>query len=530
MKRQQIYDAFDSVRPDPAAKERMLQNILSEASGSQPAGKDVTMKGYLKKSLLIAAVMILAVALMGCAVVLMRLSDLQIAEETYTENAHYERDGTKVPAQEKSRTVTSLQGIVGSKNQLAAQEWYEFEQSYDPNYEKIEDDYLAPEEYSAYSVYNEEMLQKVMEICEKHDLLPAGRQVLIQHYQSDVFLDLVGVESLIKAGKADTVDYYGGTLYACGNFDISVELEMSADALQWKYPVGLSIRYNDKSYFDAVTVHLDSDAKQWNYTLSDGTELLIVKVDNCAWVFSDREDAFLSVRIDTLYYGAASEPEVMSDRDVELVTECIDFTLKPQKPDFTGVEAKLEAAETAYREEQERIRATMPQVDHFSHDSFTDLLAYIPEHTEEFSRILRREYEDFPENIQYVLKDVTGDGEEELLLGRDGNIITVWRMLNEKTSFWLCSDDVYLCEGDVFEQAIFWDGQPQHDYFRLGAEEEAENLCWVGYIADRESWVYATYSNGHEEKNISEEEAMEIIASYVRLDLDWKPVSEFPMN
>jgi len=525
-----LYDAFDDLRPDQAARERMLQNILNQASDLPPAGKDVTMKPYLKKSLLIAAVLTLALTLMGCAVVLMRLSDLRIAEETYTENAHYERDGSKVPAQEKSRTVTSLQGITGSKNQQAAQEWYEFTKSYDPNLEKIEENYLAPEEYQAYRVYNEEMLQKVKALCEKYDLLPAGRQVLIQHYQSDVFLDLIGAESLLKPGKAETADYYGGTLYACGNFDISVEMELSGEQHQWKRPVWFSIRYYDKAYFDAVTVHLDSDAKQWNYTLSDGTDVLIVKVDNCAWVFCDREDAFLSARIETLFYGAASEPETMSDRDIELVTECIDFTLKPRKPDFTGVEEKLEASEKAYRQEQEKIRSTMPQEDHFSHDSYADLLNYIPAHKETFSWVLRREYDDFPENIQYVLKDVTGDGEAELLLGQNGNIITVWRMLNGKTSYWLCSDDVYLCEGDVFEQAIFRDGQPQHDYFRLGPEEEAENLCWVGYIAPRESWVLATYSNGHEERNISEEEAMEIIASYTRLELDWKPVSEFPGN
>ncbi len=530
MKRQKIYDAFDTIRPDQAAKERMLLNILSQAPDSQPAGKDVTMKTYLKKSFLIAAVLAVAAVLMGCTVMLMRLDDLEIAEETYIENAHYERDGSKVPAQEKSRTVTSLQGITGSKNQQAAQEWYEFEQSYDPNLEKIEEDYLAPEEYQAYRVYNEEMLQKVKEICEKYELLPAGREVLIQHWESDVFLDLIGVKSLIKAGKADRVEYYGGTLYSCGNFDIGVDMEISGKEFQWKYPVYAGIYYKDKNYFNVGTVHLDSDAKQWNYTVSDGTELLIVKVDNCAWVFCDREDAFLSARIETLYYGAASEPVVMSDRDIELVTECIDFNLKPQKPDLTGIEDKLEAAEKAYREEQERIRATAPDFDPFSHDCYEEMLASIPEYRDLYSKVLRREYEDFPQNVQYVLMDVTGDGEDELILGRDGKIITIWRMRNGKTEYFLCSDDVYLCEDNILEQAVFQNGQPQHDYQRLGSEEEAERVCWVGYNAYEGSWVYTTATSGLEDKMISEEEAMDIINSYVRLELDWKPVSEFPMN
>lgn len=528
MKRQQLIDAYDQICPDQTAKERMLQNILSQASDSLPAGKDVTMKGYLKKSTLIAAVITLALVLMGCAVVLMRLSDLQIAEESYTENAHYERNGTKVPAQEKSRTITSLQGIVGSKNQQAAQEWYEFEQGYD--YEKIEDDYLAPEEYSAYPVYNAEMLQKVMEICEKYALLPAGRQILIQHYQDDVLLDLIGVERLIKAGKADRVDYYGSTLYACGNFDIAVEMELSEDSFQWQYPVTFSVNYKDKAYFDTGTVVLDSEAKQWNYTLSDGMELLIVKVDNCAWVFYDRKDAFLSARINTLHYDSGSEPEVMCDRDIELVTECIDFTLEPQKPELTGVEAKLEAAEKAYQEEQERIRATMPDVEPFSHDSYTAMLESIPEYRKLYAQMIRSEYTDFPENFQYVLMDMTGDGQDELILGKKGRVLTIWRMINGKTVDWSGSGDLYICEDGVIHQSEFLSGQPHHYYYRLGETAESEEICYIGYSKYDESWMYMDYAVDEFPNPISEESAMDIIDSYIHVDLEWKPINEFLMK
>lgn len=530
MKRQQIYDAFDDLRPDQAAKKRMLANILSRTSDSQPAGKDVTMKGYLKKSLLIAAVIMLALALMGCAVVLMRLSDLQIAEETYTENAHYERDGSKVPAQERARTVTSLQGIVGSKNQLAAQEWYEFEQSYDPNYEKIDDHYVRPKDYNGYPIFNDEMLEKVMEICKKYGLLTEGELLIIQNYQPQVFLDLTGLEGLVKQGKAENVEYFDAGLYACGNFDAYVEMNPLNTEIKWKHKVSFSMGYNDKAYFDTGRVHLDSDARQWNYTLSDGTELLIVKVDNCAWVFCDREDAFLSARINTLYYGAASEPEIMSDRDIELVTECIDFTVKPQKPDFTGVEAKLEAAEMAYREEQEQIRQAMPRENYFEHDSFAALMEYIPEHEEGFSNILRREYADFSESCDYALVDVTGDGQEELIHGKDGKVIAIWVMENGKTRCISGSDDIYICEGGIWEQEVFRDGQPQHYYNRIDTNHETNEICWIGYSKYHESWQYMDYAVDEFANLISEENAMEIINSFVRIDLDWKPITEFPMK
>lgn len=531
MKRQQIYDTFDNIRPDQAAKERMLKNILSQTSDYQPAGKDVPVKKYNKRRpLLVAAIVVMAIFMMGCAVVLLNLNDLRIAEETYTENAHYERDGTKVPAKEKSRTVTSLQGIVGSKNQLAAQEWYEFEQSYDPNYEKIENDYQRPEDYNGYPVFNDEMLQKVKAICEKYDLLPEGKLTMIQSHHPGIFLELTGLESLVKEGKAENVEYYGSALYACGNFDTSVEMEPLDRDFRWKHSVSFSMDYNDKAYFDTGRVHLDSDAKQWNYTLSDGTELLIVKVDNCAWVFCDREDAFLSVRINTLYYGGASEPEVMSDRDIELVTECIDFTLKPQKPDLTGVEAKLEAAEKVYREEQEQIRQAMPRENYFEHDSFADLMKFIAEHEDGFSNILRIEYAEFKENCDYAFVDVTGDGQDELVHGKDGKVIAIWKMENGKTHCISGSDNIYICEGGIWEQEVFRDGQPQYYYNWIDTNHESNEVCWVGYSTYHESWQYLDYAVDEFAKLISEEEAMEIIDSYVRLDLDWKPVSEFPMS
>ena len=204
MNRQQIYDAFDNLRPDQTTKDRMLQNILS-SSDSQPAGKDVSMKKYnRRRPLLVAAMVAMMLLLVGCAAaVVMNLNSLTIKEESYVENAHYERDGSKVPATEKTRNVVSLQGIQGSKNQKAAREWYEYTQSYEPNYEKIYEDYRPPEEYSAYNVYNEEMLQKLMEVCEKYDLLPAGKEVLIQYYQSDIFYETLGLESLLNDNKAE---------------------------------------------------------------------------------------------------------------------------------------------------------------------------------------------------------------------------------------------------------------------------------------------------------------------------------------
>ena len=81
MKRWEIRRAYDNICPDSEAKNRMLEKILSAASESTSYGKEKQMKQTNWKRLwLIAAVISVAVFLMGCAVILYTLEDLQIGD------------------------------------------------------------------------------------------------------------------------------------------------------------------------------------------------------------------------------------------------------------------------------------------------------------------------------------------------------------------------------------------------------------------------------------------------------------------
>ena len=114
-----------------------------------------------RKLLLIAALVSLLLMLVGCAVVYMlHLQDLKIGEHTviapensFSESAEVELD------------VLSLQGITGSGNYLANQEWLAFTQSYEP---ELGDYWVSEEEYWAYNVLNQVMVDKLDEICEKY--------------------------------------------------------------------------------------------------------------------------------------------------------------------------------------------------------------------------------------------------------------------------------------------------------------------------------------------------------------------------
>ena len=68
MKRRSVVSAFDKIRPDEEAKNRMLQNILSESSEIPPAGKDNNMKSRkLWRFMLVAALFAALAGTVGVA-------------------------------------------------------------------------------------------------------------------------------------------------------------------------------------------------------------------------------------------------------------------------------------------------------------------------------------------------------------------------------------------------------------------------------------------------------------------------------
>ncbi len=537
MKRQ-LYEAYDSLRPDQEARQRMLQNILSQAPDSQPAGKDVPMKRKQKRMVLIAALVALTVMLAGCATaVLLNLKNLSIAQEVYVENPYYEKDGTKIPAAEKVRDTISLQGLAGSTNQKAAQEWREFEKNYDPNYEKAEEDFSAPADYQAYHLYNAEMLEKVQEICDKYGLKPAGAFVMAQNWQTDIFFEALQMDGLLKPDALAEMEYLSGYFYTGGNFNMEFHLTLTNS--QWTHPILGNMRYNGKGYLDTVAASVNQEVTEWTHTLADGTQLLVIQAEDYARIFCDREDAFLSVRIETTW-----DEQIMTAEDIQQIAEALDFTIKPQKPDMAVIQPKLDAAEAAYLAQQEALLASLeaePWEDPFAKESYAELVQSLRENEDEAVRYMGSySYTDLTEKGAYALLDVTGDGEEELLLGKDGALLSVWLMRDGKTVSLSGSDELFLCEGSIMGQYAYREDWLAYSFWSLeGAEigndgtdyvEYDNDVAYVGYSAYEGTWKYIDYSKGEEAVTVTEDEAMEIVNSFVRLEIPWKPLRDFPMN
>lgn len=165
-----------------------------------------------RKIWLIAAVVAMLLMLVGCGVAYaLHLQSLKIGEETYTQNMRYEKDGSTIPPTEKIKQYISVAGPEGSRNQLAAQEWMDFRQSYDPDQSlrKAAGDFQKPAEYGSYDAYTADMLDKIDEICDKYGLKLAGDSAIYQGNDTSVLEQILDFNSVVKENAGLEVEMGG---------------------------------------------------------------------------------------------------------------------------------------------------------------------------------------------------------------------------------------------------------------------------------------------------------------------------------
>lgn len=416
MKRRSIVRAYEGICPDQRAKDRMLENILS--SEISHAGKDERIMRKKMKPLVIAAIISLMIFLMGCAVVVMTLQDLKIGEFTYINGEILDSDGNVLKESYVTKDVISLQGMKDTPNQQAAQEWLEFEQSYPVDGQLIGDaeaaGYVAPREYDAYSVYDQTMQDKVDEIAEKHGLKLAGMRAIVQKDQNHILFDTLGFQNLHREEAGVDVEYRSGYFYECGNFNLEFHLTLTEEG-QWPHEILMNIRFNGKEYLDTVFTSIANmeTVEQWEYTTAGGTDILIIMGKGFARFFCDREDAFLTSGFDTDYEHENGEIQYMTKADVEAVADALDFEVVPQKPDMDAVTDALEQSEMEKR--------AKPSTNQFS--SFEGCVAY------QIAKLGKKAAQ-----MYYSLTDMNEDGEEELILGSQNEINTVWMMISGESN------------------------------------------------------------------------------------------------
>ena len=467
----------------------------------------------LRRPLLVAAAIAAALLLVGCGIVYaLRLQDMSIGKATYTQR--FDDKGKAIDPVEKSLDIITPYGRSGDAIQQALKEWYEFQESYDPDGALLTDEPDIPDipnqyEYT-YSCYTQEMVDKVDEIAAKYDLKLLDEWIPFQRYQSDIFLEETGIQSLLLPDSGAQITGMAGMLYPPYNFSMEFNLVTeNAGTLMTSYG------YARKDYFPrAFPGGMDIDAyEQWDHTTPGGTKLLLaLNSKGQGEIIAEQENAMIMISIDgnraTSHTNYPDASEVMTKAELESIADQFDYSIQPKEVNKAVVEEKLAAAEDAYQAEH----------------------AYVPETYTDFSDYLKKRVYIPDESRQYAFSDLTGDGVDELLLGRDGAFF-YWLSMENGEVVENVYGDTYLCKGNILEQYeapdMYWDIE-RHTYVKPENGGCGDKIVAVERVGNQWYRSYDIYERDKTE--ISQDEAAAIMAKYPRIQLDWKPLMDYPLD
>lgn len=342
MNQDTLLDLFDGVR----------DSYILEAMESQPAGTRAAMPR--KKLFLIAAAISLALLLVGCGIVyVLRMQDLKLGDRQVTQEYWDDEQKTMI-SETVSQQVLTFAGLKGTARYEAAKEWYDFKQTYDPDW-KIYHEYQdagkldrGPKEYSLYNIYTPDMKAKVDEITAKYSLKLKGAPV--KSFDSQGLLDYLGITDVFREEAAVSYEDIGTGYYDGGWLNVGMTLKLE-NAPNWPYQFLCSLYYSPKDCFDDTICELNEtqDWQEWNYTTQSGYEVLVIRSPSVwvSWVFCDRGDATITLRMETIlewYSDDSVERIAMTDEQMKQVIDTIDFSIQPQPGDPALLEAPTASA------------------------------------------------------------------------------------------------------------------------------------------------------------------------------------------
>ena len=507
MKADRLMDALGKVKEDyimESAPGQTRKNVENNHTNISRNRNNRSRTASLRRALLIAAIIATLLLLVGCVAMIMGLNELKIGNFTYKT-----LDGGI-----KSGDFISLQGYIDSDNYKAAQEWNQFLSKYDPDgsllKEAEEIGYIPPIDYMAYLCYTQDMVKKIDDICSKYNLELLGPTYGPTHLTnvSTEILAPLGIDSITAPSTDTDINLENGYYYRDGSFALEGDLDYSDSNDFLPTCVDFQYRCVMKTSFDGVALGIGNVKAydQWNYTVTDGTEVLLALSENKALIIVDKENFFITINVLTQHMTCAG---------LEAAADAFIFNYSPRRPEpSTLVEPEWYPDLTGTEE-----------IDTYW-DYYSNWLpgsagseAYSPDYQQKFV-------------------DLDVDGIDEMLIwnARTGIIYEVVTRVNGEL---ICvygtgtyaEDDhtvsLYLCEGNILEMdCANLQGKQLNEYYQLQDHQLVMVECIMESDDGKFYWSKSGGASSHMWKEITEAEYDSVCSNYVRIGVPQTPATE----
>lgn len=297
----------------------------------------------LRKPFLIAALIGLMLFLMGCAVIYFKMENIQLGEQEVSYDK-YDYDTMEYLGKETyTEQVFTIAGLQGTNTYQAAKEWFDFEQSYDPDHSiqsAVWGNYPEyPAEYSSYYLYSQDMKDTLDAILEKYNLKPVGAPLEFRNTRN--MCAALGIERIQTVQNNVTIRVDSGSCYENGNFLLNLDIQLPEAAENELNTTWGILRWNRSDCFSDEVISLENadDWTEWNYTTASGTDVLIIRADSDwrGYILCDRPEGILSLQVETkkeLWNNVDgktwAEECFLTDDQMEQIADAIDFGIQPR--------------------------------------------------------------------------------------------------------------------------------------------------------------------------------------------------------
>ena len=490
-----------------------------------------------KKLWLIAAIIALALLLVGCTVVyVLRLQDMAFGQDTQ------EVLGSGV----QDRTMLSLRGVKGTPGYQATKEWYEWLKTYDPDdriyhsQEAFSEDF--GDDYYAYNLYTREMKDKLDEICNKYHLNLLGKMYVDP--DEAAACKALGIQGILRSDARAQTNFGSVRYYADGSF--TVEGKMTLETKVWPYEEIVTFSCCRKDSFSDLygSVGPEGTYEEWTYTTTQGVDVLLVleqrnDMNQQILLMADRGEYVFT-------FHALEYDREWTREALEAYAEAFDFTIQPQRVHQEALAQTQQRREEADEEIAQGLDKRAHSYSELGYDARVKS---------------RMEFITHPSQLGFCLMDLNGDGIEELIVGENGYIIAIYTKRDDGTQYIMSptiaypsvvyeSDSyvsgmgfglggsatyMYLCADNVIANVfVCTDGSVAYHFVK----GENGSFVWdksiVHYTENSEyyrgnAWVLYPESPAYGSVPSTEAEFNEILRSHPRLPITLTPITQYPL-